>query len=691
MSSLTETTIVKNMNELLTTTETTTTPTTTSTSTTQSITNNNNNETSKITDIFKYYLNSNDSDDSVNNEKVVCSKNCKIFLQHFIQQVNNLKIRNENNLQFLENSFLSLKKNITEENYSIFGISLNEWIKLIILKDTYKNIDISLNELLEIFFSCYPNLVYGDYYNTNLEYCHFEIAEKLIGVLITEIDKLTTIVNHENDKKEEVEKLTTDSDVGNMSQNNLQNNLCEFNLLNNLCEKNEIVKNSVTIIVNVVYCLNYWINNVLICDNLKHLQKAKNFIVISLQQLINHTIISKIVTDNTLQNLLNTLQNYNNNNNNQTYPLAYQSWKEFLETKKTKNNQNEINENQEINEEDNEENEESGDEGDENGDNEEEERPINILEIKDIIYPTDFTQEEINKSKLPNLEFTNEIQNEIDYLLLWSPLEIAKQLTILEMKNFLNCHSFDFYRTLNSENTIITRNISGITPMIDHFNLLGNYLVFKILETKMDINKRVRIVNFFIDILDNLIDLQNYQTFMALFSAFNNLQIIKLEKTFEKIDFEKLEFLQFCNELCSVTKKFARLKEHLIESILEFENLNLPYYGIPYIGIYLGDISAIETCHQDVITTITVENCEESYCCKLFNFEKKKLITKILREVQTFQQSAKQYNSFEEIPAIQYILSTDNLQKQLPKVEGGGNTMDEFRKIFKEMAKDVFE
>jgi hypothetical protein len=153
----------------------------------------------------------------------------------------------------------------------------------------------------------------------------------------------------------------------------------------------------------------------------------------------------------------------------------------------------------------------------------------------------------------------------------------------------------------------------NISRIIDNFNNTSRWVVFTIL-TESDAKRRLQLLEHFIDISAELVDINNYQTVMALGSAFNNNALFRLESLWSQLDQDRVEQLEFLKELLDPSKKFKNLRDASTEEIP----------CVPYIGIFLSDLSAVEACYTERIGD-------------LVNLNKKRLSTKVMRAMQTYQ------------------------------------------------------
>ncbi|KAL0482907.1 hypothetical protein AKO1_014153 [Acrasis kona] len=207
----------------------------------------------------------------------------------------------------------------------------------------------------------------------------------------------------------------------------------------------------------------------------------------------------------------------------------------------------------------------------------------------------------------------------------WSPKELARQLTLVEQEYFSRiqtreCINDNFEKRRESKAPNISR-------LVDHFNSTSRWIVATILREE-DSERRVLLLQHFIELASELIDFHNYQSLMAVGAAFNNSALFRLSNLWSQLDEEYIDIVEYMRELLDPSKKFKNLR-----AAMESPD-STPC--IPYIGVIMSDLSAIESLYNELID-------------ELVNFNKKRMSTKVLRSVQTYQ---KYKYPFERIPSL---------------------------------------
>lgn len=112
--------------------------------------------------------------------------------------------------------------------------------------------------------------------------------------------------------------------------------------------------------------------------------------------------------------------------------------------------------------------------------------------------------------------------------------------------------------------------------------------------------------------------MNNYNTCMAILSAFDNSAIGRLKKTWELVSSRTSQSLAQIRKLMGSNRNFTEYRE-MIHSV------NPPC--IPFLGIYLQDLTFIEDGNPDLLKKSS----------NLINFAKQQKSAEVIREIKQFQ------------------------------------------------------
>ncbi|KAI8993290.1 ras guanine nucleotide exchange factor domain-containing protein [Pilobolus umbonatus] len=215
-------------------------------------------------------------------------------------------------------------------------------------------------------------------------------------------------------------------------------------------------------------------------------------------------------------------------------------------------------------------------------------------------------------------------------LLETDPLEMARQLTIMDFKLYssirpIECLGKAWSRDGGEDDTAV-----HVKQSIAYCNQLTAWVTGSILSNK-EPKKRVVVIKHWAQIANKCIDLNNYNTCMAILSAFDNSAIGRLKKTWELVSSRTSQSLAQIRKLMGSNRNFTEYRE-IIHSV------NPPC--IPFLGIYLQDLTFIEDGNSDQLKK----------SANLINFAKQQKSAEVIREIKQFQSPP---YIFQTVPPIQ--------------------------------------
>eukprot|EP01127_Copromyxa_protea_P000196 TRINITY_DN10185_c0_g1_i1.p1 TRINITY_DN10185_c0_g1~~TRINITY_DN10185_c0_g1_i1.p1 ORF type:complete len:1047 (-),score=228.31 TRINITY_DN10185_c0_g1_i1:56-2896(-) len=206
--------------------------------------------------------------------------------------------------------------------------------------------------------------------------------------------------------------------------------------------------------------------------------------------------------------------------------------------------------------------------------------------------------------------------------------EIARQLTMIEWKMWSAIKPYEFLNLAWTKKDRAKRS-GNVIAMIERFNYVSGWVATMICMSEKP-KERVRITHKFIEIAHKLYLMNNFNGLMALISGLNRGPVYRLKQTFAAV--EAKDAKKIFQELQTVTssdKSYANLRKSI-------RSVNPP--TIPYLGMYLTDLTFIEEGNKDVVTDH-----------RLANFHKRRLTAQTIADVQTYQNVKYQ---FLEIPEM---------------------------------------
>ncbi|XP_033228809.1 ras-specific guanine nucleotide-releasing factor 2-like [Belonocnema kinseyi] len=217
---------------------------------------------------------------------------------------------------------------------------------------------------------------------------------------------------------------------------------------------------------------------------------------------------------------------------------------------------------------------------------------------------------DLNQLLIPPLTQTKE---NIETL---SALEIAEQMTYLDHRIFISIASEEFLGQAWMKTDKATR-APHIILMTRRFNQVSQLVVSEIVR-RTNMSARVAAIEKWAAVADISRVLHNYNGVLQICAAFTNTSVYRLKKTWEKVSKTTKQTIERLQNIVSSDGRFRNLRDAL-------HRCDPPC--IPYLGLYLTDLSFIEEG--------TPNFTEDG----LLNFSKMRMIAHVIREIRHFQQT----------------------------------------------------
>ncbi|CAG9566377.1 unnamed protein product [Danaus chrysippus] len=197
-----------------------------------------------------------------------------------------------------------------------------------------------------------------------------------------------------------------------------------------------------------------------------------------------------------------------------------------------------------------------------------------------------------------------------------SALEIAEQMTYLDYQIFSAIHSEEFLSQAWTKADKAER-APHILMMTSHFNHISNLVISEILK-KYTLTGRVSAIEKWAAVADIMRCLHNFNGVLQVCAALSNTAVFRLKKTWDKVSKTTKQTIEKMQTIISSECRFRILRESL-------HRCDPPC--IPYLGMYLSDLSFIE----EGTSNYTPDG--------LLNFSKMRMIAHVIREIRNFQQT----------------------------------------------------
>jgi len=218
----------------------------------------------------------------------------------------------------------------------------------------------------------------------------------------------------------------------------------------------------------------------------------------------------------------------------------------------------------------------------------------------------------------------------------WDPVEIARQLTLIEFTIYKAVQSHELLN-LNWNKKDKTEKAPNILNMIHTSNRVCRWVETEILcESNAKI--RANILGHFIRVAQACLKLNNFNAVMEMLSALGSASIYRMRKTWALLPSKLAATFDELKTLMAPDKSFKSYRTTI-------KQCNPP--AIPYLGLFLQDLTFIEEGNADSIGSE-------------LNFAKRQKIGSVIALIRHYQQKA---YALEPVPdMVQYLLGAEHLE-----------------------------
>jgi hypothetical protein len=207
-------------------------------------------------------------------------------------------------------------------------------------------------------------------------------------------------------------------------------------------------------------------------------------------------------------------------------------------------------------------------------------------------------------------------------ILEFDPLELARQLTIKEMNIFCSIMPEEL---LGSEWTKRSgSNAVNVRAMSTLSTDLSNLVADTILHYD-DAKKRAIIIKHWIKIAHKCLELNNYDSLMAIICSLNSSTIVRLKRTWDVVSQKRKDMLKGLQAIVEPDKNYAVLRRRLHDHVNPC---------LPFVGTYLTDLTFVDAGNP---ATKQLPGHGDSEGMSVINFDKHTRTAKIIGELQRFQ------------------------------------------------------
>ncbi|KFY78258.1 hypothetical protein V499_02534 [Pseudogymnoascus sp. VKM F-103] len=205
----------------------------------------------------------------------------------------------------------------------------------------------------------------------------------------------------------------------------------------------------------------------------------------------------------------------------------------------------------------------------------------------------------------------------------FSPVEMARQLTIKEMNVFCTIMPEELlaseWMKKSGSNAVNVKAMSTLSTD------LSNLVADTVLQSESDAKKRAVIIKHWIKIANECLILNNYDSLMAIICSINSSMITRLKKTWDMISPKRKEMLKVLQDIVEPTKNHAVLRQRLQGHVPPC---------LPFVGTYLTDLTFVDMGNP---ATKQLTGTAGEKGMAVINFDKHTRTAKIIGDLQRFQ------------------------------------------------------
>ncbi|RDW91552.1 ras guanine-nucleotide exchange protein-like protein [Coleophoma crateriformis] len=231
----------------------------------------------------------------------------------------------------------------------------------------------------------------------------------------------------------------------------------------------------------------------------------------------------------------------------------------------------------------------------------------------------------------------------------FDPLELARQLTIKETNIFCAIMPDELlgseWTKRSGSNAVNVRAMSTLST--DLSNLVADTILHH-----DDFKKRAVTIKHWIKISQKCLELNNYDSLMAIICTLNSSTIVRLKATWAAVSPRRKDMLKGLQAIVEPDKNYAVLRRRLHDHVPPC---------LPFVGTYLTDLTFVDAGNP---ATKQLPGHGDSEGIQVINFDKHTRTAKIIGELQRFQIPYR----LTEIPELQ-----EWMQAQIVRVKSSPN------------------
>lgn len=207
----------------------------------------------------------------------------------------------------------------------------------------------------------------------------------------------------------------------------------------------------------------------------------------------------------------------------------------------------------------------------------------------------------------------------------FEPLELARQLTLVASQIFCGIHSEELlgleWNKKGSQKSSNVRTICSLNTDLAH--VVGDTIL-----GPEDAKRRAQMIKHWAKIAVCCLELNNYESLMAIMCSLNSSVVQRLKRTWEVVSKNTKGRLEELNAVVDHSKNHASLRRRLETPIAPC---------LPFLGIYLTDLTFVDAGNPKTRELPGSASSETGEVVTVINFDRHMRTAKIISHVQKFQ------------------------------------------------------
>ncbi|KAK6396563.1 hypothetical protein LTR65_008461 [Meristemomyces frigidus] len=201
-------------------------------------------------------------------------------------------------------------------------------------------------------------------------------------------------------------------------------------------------------------------------------------------------------------------------------------------------------------------------------------------------------------------------------------LELARQITLITSKIYCDIRPEELLSLeWNMKGTRIARNVRNMSALnTDLANVVGDSIL-----APDDAKKRALVIKHWSKVAFHLLELNNYDTLMAIMCTINSSVVMRLKRTWELVSRKTKGRLSDINAVIDHSRNYASLRRRLEQPVAPC---------IPFVGIYLTDLTFLDAGNP---RRRELPGTASGKPVSVINFDKYARMAKVVSFLQKFQ------------------------------------------------------